>query len=284
MKPQTVEILRSPVTHEPLQLVTEPKPDGSIQDVLVSILSGERFPLRDGIPVFLDESALTGPNQKYERFYNQIARFYDVSLKLFARLEGGSERKFRYEYLRELELRYGDRVLEVSIGTGANLHYLPSNARYYGLDISWGMLQQCQRNLKKWRRDAELFLGDAEALPFEDSMFDVVFHVGGINAFSDRAQAINEMIRVARPGTKIVIVDETAKLLKAFAWMPWARQLLREYGDRLVAPVALVPAGMNEVQTHEISKGKMYCLSLRKPGISDELSAKRRGGEYIMAE
>ncbi|MCG8348056.1 MAG: hypothetical protein MI924_09795 [Chloroflexales bacterium] len=115
-------------------------------------------------------------------------------------------------------------------------------------------------------------------------MFDVVFHVGGINAFNDRAQAINEMIRVARPGTKIVIVDETAKLLKAFAWMPWARRLLREYSDRFVAPVTLVPAGRNEVQTHEISKGMMYCLSFRKPGVSYEQLMKQCGAEYIMAE
>ncbi|MCG8348057.1 MAG: hypothetical protein MI924_09800 [Chloroflexales bacterium] len=140
MKPQTIKLLYSPVTHEPLQIVIEQKPDGSIHDVFVSIPFGERFMLRDGVPVFLDESALTGPNQKYERFYNRIARFYDVSMKLFARLEGGSERKFRYEYSRELELRDGDRVLEVAIGAGANLHHLPANTRYYGLDISWGML------------------------------------------------------------------------------------------------------------------------------------------------
>lgn len=33
--------------------------------------------------------------------------------------------------------------------------------------------------------------------------FDTVFHVGGINFFNDRARAISEMIRVARPGTKL---------------------------------------------------------------------------------
>ena len=54
----------------------------------------------------------------------------------------------------------------------------------------------------------DLFLGNAECLPFADESFDVVFHVGGINFFNDRAKAIREMIRVAKPGSKILIADE----------------------------------------------------------------------------
>jgi ubiquinone/menaquinone biosynthesis C-methylase UbiE/uncharacterized protein YbaR (Trm112 family) len=265
MKPETVSLLCGPGTHEPLRLASVPGSDASAQQVLVGVHSGERFPVRDGIPLLLDESQVSGFNQRYQGFYNKVAGFYDASIKLFAYLAGGGEEHFRGEYLRELEVHEGGRVLEVSIGTGANLHYLPMKATYFGLDLSWGMLKRCQRNLKRWQLEAELILGNAEELPLRDESFDTVFHVGGINAFNDRAKAICEMIRVARAGTKIVIVDETAKMMESIAWMPTARKWLREHGERFSAPVGLVPEGMRDVHARDFARGNMYCLTFRKP-------------------
>jgi ubiquinone/menaquinone biosynthesis C-methylase UbiE len=178
---------------------------------------------------------------------------------------GGGEATFRKQYLRELEVRDGDRVLEVSVGTGANLPFLPVKAAFFGLDLSWGMLRQCQRNLKQWRLEAELILGNAEELPLRDETFDAVFHVGGINAFNDRAKAIAEMIRVARGGSKIVIVDETAKLVDAFAWIPGFTGWIRKFGDRFSPPVGLVPGDMRDVRVMDIARGKLYCLMFGKP-------------------
>jgi len=165
MKPDTVLLLCSPGTHEPLCLTSGPGPDGSAQEVLVGVHSGERFRVRDGIPLLLDESKVSGFNQRYQGIYNRIAGLYDAGIKLFAYLLDEGEEHFRREYLQELEVQDGDRVIEVSIGTGANLHYLPAKATYFGLDISWGMLKRCQRNLKRWQLDAELILGNAEELP-----------------------------------------------------------------------------------------------------------------------
>ena len=45
------------------------------------------------------------------------------------------------------------------------------------------MLKQCLKNLKKWKCEAELFLANAEELPFRDESFDVVFHLKGMNLF-----------------------------------------------------------------------------------------------------
>ncbi len=265
MKPETVSLLCRPGTHEPLHLTSVPEPGGGEQEVLVGVHSGERFPIRDGIPLLLDESKVSGFNQQYQGLYNRIAGVYDGAIKLFASLAGEGEAHFRGEYLRELSVKNGDRVLEVSIGTGANLHYLPAKVSYFGLDISWGMLKKCQKNLKRWQLEAELILGNAEELPFQNEVFDSVFHVGGINAFNDRAKAICEMIRVARAGTKIVIVDETAKLMGSIAWMPSVRKWLQEHGERFSAPVELVPEGMRDVQARDFAHGNLYCLTFRKP-------------------
>jgi ubiquinone/menaquinone biosynthesis C-methylase UbiE len=221
--------------------------------------------VRDGIPLLLDETKVSGFNQQYQGVYNRVAGVYDIAIRLFARLVGKGEEHFRRQYLHELEVQDGGRVLEVSIGTGANLRYFSINVNYYGLDISWGMLKRCQKNLKQWQREAELILGNAEELPVFDETFDGVLHVGGINAFNDPAKAIGEMIRVARAGSKIVIVDETAKMMESMAWMPSIRKWLREHGERFSAPIGLVPEGMIDVHARNFANGNMYCLTFRKP-------------------
>jgi len=265
MKATTVSLLCTPGTHEPLRLDSAPASNGSAEEVLVGIDSGMRFPIRDGIPLLLGESEISGFNQRYQGFYNRIAGLYDASMWLFGKLASGGEGHFRREYLRELEVPDGGRVLEVSIGTGANLHYLPATATYFGLDLSWGMLKRCQSNMRRWQVEAELMLANAEELPLRDEMFDAVFHVGGINAFNDRAKALSEMIRVARAGTKIVIVDETLKMMESLAWAPTVRRWLLEHRERFSAPIGLVPDGMREIRVGEIVRGNMYCLTFRKP-------------------
>jgi len=233
--------------------------------VLVSVPSGERYAVRDGIPVLLDQDVVSGFNRQYQGMYNKVARFYDPALRLLAYLVGGREQRFRWEYLQELGVHAGQRVLEVSVGTGANLRYLPPGATYFALDISWAMLARCRENLRKWQLEAELFLGNAEELPFHDESFDVVFHVGGINFFNDRGRALAEMVRVARGGSRLLVVDETAKMMEALSWSPSAKRMLQQHGDRFVAPVELVPVGMVDVQVMPILRGWLYCMTFRKP-------------------
>ena len=88
-----------------------------------------------------------------------------------------------------LEVKPGDSVLETSVGTGLNFKYLPHGVELAGLDLagldlSSEMLLNCQANLHRWHMDATLVLANAEDLPFADSSFDVVFHVGGSNFFN----------------------------------------------------------------------------------------------------
>jgi ubiquinone/menaquinone biosynthesis C-methylase UbiE len=265
MKPNTLPFLCNPATHEPLRLVVKPNPDGSVQDKLVSVKSREEFLIRDGIPIFLRDADVAGSNKKYQELYNHIAPFYDLSMQVFALLKSGGEGKRRTEYLQQLEIKAGDRVLEVSVGTGGNLRYLPRMAKYFGLDLSWGMLKRCQKNLKARGIEAELFLGAAEYLPFDDGAFDVVFHMGGINFFSDKARAIQEMIRVARPGTKIMIVDENEQIAQKYETTPIASKFYSNRREAISAPVDLVPAGMQEVKVRDVCNGDLYCLTFRKP-------------------
>jgi|SRR6266849_2749333 len=253
MDAQILTLLSDPETHEALEF----RPDA-----LVNMRSGKRYPIRDGIPDFLEK--VSGQNEKYQALYDRIAVFYDLSEKVYRWLK--RKQDFRRAFIDELEVRSRARVLEVSVGTGANLRYLPSDIAFFGLDLSWGMLRQCRKNLWKWNRTAELFHGEAEHLPFREGVFDVVFHVGGINFFNDKAGAIQEMTRVAGPGTKIVIVDETEKVVKEqYERTPFIGKYFKKRADAVTDPSILVPGSMQEVSCRQIVDGKAYCLTFRKP-------------------
>lgn len=264
MNPGTLALLCDPTTRDALQLAAEPDARGRLQEVLVNPQTGQRFPIRDGIPMFLEDE-VSGSNKRYQTMYDRFAPFYDLATWLYSRWKGMSVEMRLREYLDELEVAAGSLVLEVSVGTGRNLRFLPPSARFFGLDISWGMLKRCQRNTAKWKRDAVLFMGTAEQLPFRDEAFDVVFHFGGINFFNDKAAAIREMIRVAKPGTKFVIGDENEALARKYEGLPVAGEW---YGNRMsgiTAPVDLLPPETEDVRVKDIAGGDLYCLSFRKP-------------------
>ena len=112
----------------------------------------------------------------------------------------------------------------------------------------------------------DLFLGTAEALPFKDESFDSVFHIGGINFFSDKRRAIEEMIRIARPGTNIVIVDENERGARLYEQtLPGFRRSFKGGRPPITAPVDLVPSTMQAVRLSDVWRGWFYCLEFRKP-------------------
>jgi len=256
----TIELLRIPDTGEALELRAL-RADGV--DQLVGVASGRRVPIRAGIPDFLDPATLIGSNATWQRRYDRFAPFYDLATRLYARLRSGGDETRVREYLADLEIQLGSHVVEVSVGTGRNLHYLPTNAHYVGLDLSAGMLRVCQANLRRWHREADLVLGSAERLPFCDAAFDVVFHVGGINFFNDPRGAVAEMVRVAIPGTKILVVDETEKVAGAYRRLPARGGAAAARAS--VAPRDLAPPGMLDVRVTEVAHGELYCLTFRTP-------------------
>jgi len=214
-----------------------------------------------------------GLNKKYMEFYNKIYRYYDVGMffiDLWMKLYGIINRSFPdpIEITKNFGIKEGDMVLETSIGTGRNMKYLPKNIQYYGIDINKAMLKKCMENMIKKKRKIELYLGNAEFLPFKDETFDCVFHIGGINFFNDRRRAIEEMIRVAKPGAKITIGDEMEKTIKDhYEKMPEARKsykLSEIEKSRVVAPIDLVPFEMKDITVKNF-KDFFYILAFRKP-------------------
>lgn len=265
MSPKTLEILCSPLEHAPLDLATDASANGEAAQFLINREHGLKFQIRDGIPIFVEPHQIIGINSRFRGIYDSWAPFYDLLSRVGLYLLGVSEVELRKKFVGSLGIKAGDRVLDTSIGTGSDLPFLPRNCDYYGLDLSAGMLRACLKKMRKLGATAELFLGQAEHLPFLDESFDVVYQMGGINFFSDQAKAIHEMIRVARRGSKIVIMDETEKVARALEHVPGINAWFRHQRRPIVPPTKLIPPRMEQVEYRELCDGQAWYVSFRKP-------------------
>lgn len=226
------------------------------------------YPVVDGIPHFIQPLALTGLNRRFATMYDWFSFGYRLfSTAAFAFI-GIPEEQARREVTDRLDPK-GGRVLEVSIGPGVNLPYLvgrPDVGEIYGLDISLGQLQRCREYVAHRGWDVQLQLGNAEQLPYLDNTFSGVFHLGGINFFNDKKKAIEEMIRVAKPGTRILIGDENEKGAQVYErFIPGFLKNVGKMREAVIAPVALIPPEMVDVRVFDVWKGWFYCIEFTKP-------------------
>jgi len=167
----------------------------------------------------INSDYLKDDNEKYMKMYNRWSHYYDFAETIGMRFMYGNQvNRMRQEMMNKLEWKDNTSVLYVSIGTGKDLEFIPKSIdkkslTICGIDISLGMLKKCKRKFGKTLK-LSLFNCCAEDLPFKDNSFDIVFNVGAINFYNDKQKAIDEMIRVAKDGSKLLIADETNSLLE----------------------------------------------------------------------
>jgi ubiquinone/menaquinone biosynthesis C-methylase UbiE/uncharacterized protein YbaR (Trm112 family) len=268
MKHTSLPLLACPDCHAPLTFSG---------DKTTHILSGELtcttchrvYPIVDGIPHFIEERSLTGMNRRFAHLYDYFSWFYALFSKVGFAFLGLNEKKARKEVTDLLDPQSGP-ILEVSIGPGVNLPYLLERSdvgEVFGLDISPGQLKRCQKFTRRRGWDVDLFLGNGEQLPFQDNAFAGILHIGGINFFNDKKAAIDEMIRVTKPGARILIADENEKGAKDYEKiLPGFKSSFKGERDAIKTPIDLIPPEMMEVECFDIWHGFMYCILFRKPG------------------
>lgn len=216
-----------------------------------------------GIVRFLGEDSLAGNNKSYQKLYDRLAPLYDAITGLYAGLKNGGEKSRVMQYLSGLTVPDGAAVVEISVGTGRNLRYLNPNARYFGVDISFGMLRRCENKMRRLNRKAVLLQAEAENLPLRDDSFDVVFSAGGFNFFSDRNRAVAEMLRIAKSGSLLMISDETEAVRRRYEHSRVAGKFYDQ--PHVAMPAEFVPPECKEVRYREICGGELYVLTFRKP-------------------
>jgi len=159
----------------------------------------------------------------------------------------------------------GGRILEVGVGTGLSLADYGKATRVIGIDISEPMLKKARRRVETQGliNVEALEVMDAEHLTLPDGCFDVVVAQYVVTAIPNPEKALDEFVRVVRPGGEIILTTRIGAetglrgtlekwlmpLTSRLGWrteFPWSRYELWAAGSagvRLLERRALPPLG-----------------------------------------
>ncbi|UGY92965.1 demethylmenaquinone methyltransferase [Streptomyces gobiensis] len=158
--------------------------------------------------------------------FDDVAAKYDITNDV---LSLGQARLWRKAVARAVAARPGERVLDLAAGTGtSSMPFSAAGAYTVPCDFSLGMLGEGKRR-HPWM---PFTAGDATRLPFADGTFDAVSISFGLRNVQDTDAALREMLRVTRPGGRVVICEFSHP-----TWAPF-RTVYTEYLMRAVPPVA----------------------------------------------
>jgi len=123
--------------------------------------------------------------------FDLIARFYDRVFRF-----PGPER-----LMNLLQARPSERILDIGGGTGRVSQTFGGDYVVIVCDPSWHMLQEA-------RRKCIIVCGClAEHLPFAEGAFDRIVVVDAFHHLHDQHAAVEEMLRVLRPGGRLVVEE-----------------------------------------------------------------------------
>jgi len=144
--------------------------------------------------------SMSTETERVRRLQDKQAAGYDRQIALFERilLSGGRE---------WVCSRAKGQVLELACGTARNLQFYPEEVELTGVELSPEMLGIGRERAQRLGRLADLRLGDAQALEFEDDSFDTVTCTLGFCTIPDTAAAAREAWRVLRPGGALLLLE-----------------------------------------------------------------------------
>jgi demethylmenaquinone methyltransferase / 2-methoxy-6-polyprenyl-1,4-benzoquinol methylase len=158
--------------------------------------------------------------------FDDVAERYDLTNDVLSLFQ---DRRWRRAVVRAVGAGPGDLVLDLAAGTGTSAEpFADAGARVVPCDFSRGMLAVGARR----RPDLAFTAGDATRLPFADAVFDAVTISFGLRNVGDVDAALAEMLRVTRPGGRLVVCEFSAPRSRAF------RTVYTEYLMRALPAVA----------------------------------------------
>ena len=263
MRTELVSFYRAPGSAAALTLEGALTEGGEIVSGALVAPDGARFPIADGMPDFTWPQALPEKERETISFYDGRVDAYDENLPLTFRTHGEDEAEVREAMADRLMLKPGSTVLEIGAGTGRDSEViarrLGGTGRFFCQDLARSMLERNRARLAAQGRRAEFSVANASHLPFADRSFDAVFQFGGVGEFSDIAGFFREVVRVTKPGGRVVVGDESMP--------PWLRRttfakILTLTNPQFDAPIPLehVPVEAREVNLRWIIGGTFYLL------------------------
>ena len=206
----------------------------------------------------LTKSIMSERRSSTARVYDRLASVYDLMEAPMEWMGGRSRRK------RVIGGARGD-VLEIGVGTGANLEHYPGDVSLTGIDISEKMLDRARGRAASLGREARLELADAESLPYADDSFDTVIATCVFCSVDDPVQGLREVRRVVRPDGEVRLLEHVRP----------RNPILGKLFD-LVSPITrrLMGPEINRRTEENIRKAGLEIIEVRRDGIWREIVAR----------
>jgi ubiquinone/menaquinone biosynthesis C-methylase UbiE len=210
----------------------------------------------------MGEPAVAPETERVRRIWEKLAPRYDKDIKLFERVLFSGGRQWVCSKAK-------GEVLDIGVGTGRNLAYYPPDVRLTGIDLSAPMLDVARQRADQLGWQADLRIGDAQALEFADESFDTVVFTLALCSIPDGRTALSEAQRVLRPGGQLLLMEHVASptpLVRAVQQLlDWIT--VRTVADHLVRePLVSVKAlGFKVEQLERLKWGIVERLAATKP-------------------
>lgn len=206
------------------------------------------------------------------RMFDSVASRYDITNDI---LSMGQDRRWRKKVVNLLDPRPGELILDLAAGTGTSSQpFHDAGATVVPCDFSLGMLRVGKQALP----DLPFTAGDGMSLPFRDGAFDAVTISFGLRNIHDPVQGLRELLRVTRPGGRIVVCEFSTPtwapfeavysnyLMKALPEIArrvssnpesyvYLAESIRAWPDQLGLALRMVEAGWGKVDWHNLSGG-----------------------------
>jgi demethylmenaquinone methyltransferase/2-methoxy-6-polyprenyl-1,4-benzoquinol methylase len=204
--------------------------------------------------------------------FDTVAQRYDVTNDV---LSMGQDRRWRRKVVRLVDPRPGEMVLDLAAGTGtSSAPFASAGATVVPCDFSIGMLTVGRQA----RPDLPFVAGDGMRLPFADGTFDVVTISFGLRNLHDPSVGLREMLRVTKPGGRMVVCEFSRPVWKPFARMytnylmrllPWIAtrvssnpesyvylaESIRSWPEQAELARLMTEAGWTSAEWHNLSGG-----------------------------
>src|SRR5215207_8630859 len=157
------------------------------------------------------------PQRDSEEFADQVRGMFDRIAGVYdlmnSAMTAGLHHEWRQRAVERAEVRRGSDALDVCCGTGDLAlelrRQIGADGRVVGCDFSEPMLELARRKSGDEDLPVEFGWADALDLPYGDASFDAVTIGFGARNLADLERGLAEMVRVLRPGGRLVILEIT---------------------------------------------------------------------------
>jgi demethylmenaquinone methyltransferase / 2-methoxy-6-polyprenyl-1,4-benzoquinol methylase len=205
--------------------------------------------------------------RRVRRVFESVARRYDLMNDL---MSGGLHRLWKDWFVRRVNPRSGEAVLDLAGGTGDIAFRMAKRGALVTVsDINPEMLAVGQKRAKQRRIEGLSWReANAETLPFGDAQFDAVTIAFGIRNVTDRLAALKEARRVLKPGGRFFCLEFS------HVELPVLDKIYESYSMKLVPQVGKVVARDEEAYRYLVESIRQFpdaptfAALLRQAGLS----------------